>query len=231
MTATLVTGAERGLGRETARRLARKGHAVWLGAREGHGGEQAAEQVGGRYVALDVTDPVTIAAAVDRIGGVDAGLDVLVNNAAIAGCGGAVADVTVDAVRAVLETNVLGLIAVTQAFMPLLSRSPAAVIVNVSSVMGSIAVTGDPARIESLFVDLAYPTSKAAVNMLTSQYARAYPEMRINCVDPGYAVTELHPGHGEKTVEEAAEVIVSAALLGPDGPTGAFLGADGPLPW
>ena len=159
-------------------------------------------------------------ATIDREHG---SLDVLVNNAGIGGGRAPVPEVTADDVRRVYETNVFGIVRVTQAFAPLLLRSPSPVIVNVSSGMGSLAVTTDPERIESTVNGLAYPSSKSAVNMLTSQYAKAYPQMRINAVDPGYTATDLNGHSGPQTVEEGAEIIVRAASFGADG-------ADGRLP-
>jgi NAD(P)-dependent dehydrogenase (short-subunit alcohol dehydrogenase family) len=105
------------------------------------------------------------------------------------------------------------------------------VIVNVSSGMGSLAVTTDPARLESSLIGLGYPASKSAVNMLTSQYAKAFPRMRINAVDPGYTATDLNGHRGIKTVEQGAEIIVRMARLDGSGPTGTFVDADGPVPW
>jgi NAD(P)-dependent dehydrogenase (short-subunit alcohol dehydrogenase family) len=231
VTVTLITGADRGLGHETARRLLAEGHTVWMGARDPGSGSQAARELGGRFVQLDVTDPRAIGAAAASVSAEHGSLDVLVNNAGIAGEGLAVEETTVEQLRHVYETNVFGLVGVTQALVPLLLRSGNPVVVNVSSILGSIGATSDPKRFESVLLDLVYPSSKAAVNMLTSQYARAYPRMRINSVDPGYVITDLHPGHGGKTVEEGAEVIVWAASLGPDGPTGGFFDSDGAVPW
>jgi NAD(P)-dependent dehydrogenase (short-subunit alcohol dehydrogenase family) len=159
------------------------------------------------------------------------GLDVLVNNAGISGGRRPVADVTVEDLRRVYETNVFGVVGVTQAFVPLLLRSERPVIVNVSSGMGSLAVTSDPARLESTLIGLSYPSSKTALNMLTSQYAKAYPQMRINAVDPGYTATDLNDHRGTQTVAEGARAIVRAACLGPDRPTGAFLDATGVVLW
>ena len=119
----------------------------------------------------------------------------------------------------------------TKAFLPLLSMSSAPVIVNVSSGMGSLAITTDPERFESTLVGLAYPSSKTAVNMLTSMYAKAFPAMRINAVDPGYTATDLNGHRGTQTVSEGAAPIVRMACIGADGPTGAFVGSAGLLPW
>jgi NAD(P)-dependent dehydrogenase (short-subunit alcohol dehydrogenase family) len=227
----LITGANKGLGYEAARRLLAEGHTVWIGARDGARGEQAARELGGRFVQLDVTHQGSVEAAAARIEAEHGSLDVLVNNAGIAGERVAVPDTTVEQIRHVYETNVFGLVRVLQAFAPLLLRSPGPVVVNVSSGMGSLAITTDSERLESRIVALAYPSSKTAVNMLTSQYAKAYPQMRINAVDPGYTATDLNQHRGIKTVEEGAEAIVWAARIGPDGPTGGFFDADGTAPW
>ncbi len=124
-----------------------------------------------------------------------------------------------------------GVVRVTQAFLPLLAVSDAAVIVNVSSGLGSMAVTHDPERLESTYLSLAYSSSKAALNMLTSLYAKAYPAMRINAVDPGYTATDLNGHRGTQTVAEGAEIIVRMASIGADGPTGGYFSAAGPVPW
>jgi NAD(P)-dependent dehydrogenase (short-subunit alcohol dehydrogenase family) len=182
-------------------------------------------------VQLDVTDQQSVDSAVALIEREDGALDVLVNNAGIAGRRTPVPETTVEQLRDVYETNVFGVARVIQAFTPLLLRSEHPVVVNVSSGMGSIAVTTDPARLESGLIGLAYPSSKTAVNMLTSQYAKAYPQMRINAVDPGYTATDLNRHRGTQSIEEGAEAIVRAALLGPGGPTGGFFDAAGAVPW
>lgn len=228
---TLITGANKGLGRETARRLVQAGHTVWIGARDEQRGRSAADELGARFVQLDVTDDASVAAAAGRIEHEHGSLDVLVNNAGISGGRTPVPEVTVDDLRRVYETNVFGTVRVLQTFMPLLLRSSTPVVVNVSSGMGSITVTTDPQRLESGLVALAYPSSKTAVNMLTSQYANAYPQARINAVDPGYTATALNDHRGHRTIEQGAEAIVTAALLGPDGPTGGFFDDQGTVPW
>jgi NAD(P)-dependent dehydrogenase (short-subunit alcohol dehydrogenase family) len=230
MTKTLITGANRGLGREAARRLLADGHDVWLAARDPAKGQAVAEELGARFVELDVTDEASVAAAVERVEA-EGGLDVLVNNAGILGRRKAVPEMTPDDLRLVFETNVFGIVRVTRAFLPLLERSAHPVIVNVSSGMGSIGVTTDPSRLESSLISLAYPASKAAVNMLTTQYAKAFPQMRINAVDPGYTATDFNDHRGIKPVEQGAEVIVRMAELDGSGPTGAFVDEDGEVPW
>jgi NAD(P)-dependent dehydrogenase (short-subunit alcohol dehydrogenase family) len=230
MTTTLITGANKGLGHEAARRLIAAGHDVWVTARDADRGRAAAEELGARFVPLDVTDDASVAAAVERVGS-ESGLDVLVNNAGIAGGFTPVPDVTADDVAGVLATNVVGLVRVTQAFLPLLERSANPVVVNVSSGMGSFAITTDPARVESTIVGLAYPASKSAVTMLTTQYAKAFPHMRVNAVDPGYTATDLNRHSGTQTVEEGTDAVVRMAQLDASGPTGTFVDRHGAVPW
>jgi NAD(P)-dependent dehydrogenase (short-subunit alcohol dehydrogenase family) len=231
MTTTLITGANKGLGREAARRLLAAGHDVWVAARDADRGRVAAEELGGRFVQLDVTDDASVSAAVERVTAETGGLDVLVNNAGIAGGFTPVPEVTADDVARVLATNVVGLVRVTQAFVPLLERSANPVVVNVSSGMGSLAITTDPERVESTFVGLAYPASKSAVTMLTTQYAKAFPDIRINAVDPGYTATDFNNHSGPQSVEEGTDAIVRMAQLDASGPTGTFVDRHGAVPW
>jgi NAD(P)-dependent dehydrogenase (short-subunit alcohol dehydrogenase family) len=227
MTTTLITGANRGIGYEAARRLEAAGHDVWIGARDERRGRAAAEALGARFVQLDVTDDASVAAAARRL---DA-LDVLVNNAGILGARTAVPDTTADDVADVLATNVLGIVRVTRAFLPLLERSDNPVIVNVSSGMGSFGVTTEPERFESTLVGLGYPASKAAVTMLTTQYAKALPHMRVNAVDPGYTDTDFNDHTGTQTVAEGTDAIVRMAQVDASGPTGTFVDRNGVVPW
>ncbi|EHN80357.1 short chain oxidoreductase, partial [Streptomyces coelicoflavus ZG0656] len=181
------------------------------------------------------TDDASVAAAVRAVAA-DGGLDVLVNNAGIeergehntvTGADGTTAGL----LRTVFETNVFGLVRVIHAFLPLLRRSGAPVVVNVSSGLASLTGLGSPGSPGYGYPGLAYPASKTAVNALTVQYAKAFPGMRINAVEPGFTATDLNGNTGTQTVAEGAEVIVRAARLGPDGPTGGFFDAAGPLPW
>jgi NAD(P)-dependent dehydrogenase (short-subunit alcohol dehydrogenase family) len=227
MTTTLITGANKGLGYEAARRLLAAGHDVWVAARDAERGQAAADELGARFVQLDVTADESVAHAAEAVGE----LDVLVNNAGISGGRIPRPEVTPADVRRVLETNVVGIVRVTQAFVPLLERSRNPVIVNVSSGMGSLGITSDPDRLESTIVGLAYPTSKAAVNMLTTQYAKALPGMRVNAVDPGYTGTDFNDHRGTQSVQEGTEAIVAMAQIRPDGPTGAFVDRHGAVPW
>jgi NAD(P)-dependent dehydrogenase (short-subunit alcohol dehydrogenase family) len=230
MTRTLITGANRGLGYEAASRLLAAGHDVWLAARDPGRGLVAARQLRARFVRLDVTDDASAREAANRVAAAG-GLDVLVNNAGILGDMRPPAEVDADDVRRVFETNVVGLVRVTNAFLPLLGRSENPVIVNVSSGMGSMGVTTDPSRLESRMVGLAYPASKAAVTMLTSQYAKALPHMRVNAVDPGYTATGFNEYRGSQTVQEGTDAIVAMAQTGADGPTGTFADRHGRVPW
>jgi NAD(P)-dependent dehydrogenase (short-subunit alcohol dehydrogenase family) len=231
MTNTLITGANKGLGFETARRLIALGHTVYVGARDRERGEAAARRLGARFVQLDVTDDASVTAAAAWIQQQPGGLDILINNAGIAGAMAAPQDVTAEAVRGVYETNVFGIVRVTHAMLPLLRASANPVIVNVSSGLGSFEVVHDQSRIESKVVALAYCSSKSAVTMLTVQYARALPEMRINVVDPGYTATDLNHNSGPQTLEQGTDAIVRLATIGKDGPTGTFQDAAGILPW
>lgn len=227
MTTTLITGANRGLGFETARQLAAAGHQVWIGARDESRGQQAAQAIGGRFVHLDVADDASVAAAAETVGE----LDVLVNNAGISGGRVGPGEATVDDMRKVYETNVFGPVRLLHAFIPLLERSPAPVVVNVSSGLGSLALASDPAGPWSEANYPVYASSKAALNMLTIRYAAAFPTMRINSVDPGFTSTDFNEHRGTQTVEEGAEVIVQFALITPDGPTGGFFDRSGTETW
>ncbi|SEB63126.1 SDR family NAD(P)-dependent oxidoreductase [Streptomyces melanosporofaciens] len=235
MTTTLITGANKGLGFETARRLIAAGHTVYIGSRDAERGRRAAERLGARLVVLDVTDDASVAAAAKTIEA-DGGLDVLINNAGVeertpdGGVIGA-AEVTADMMRKVFETNVFGVVRVTHAFLPLLRRSAAPVVVNVSSGLASLDRVSTPDTPTHAYPGVSYPASKVTVNMLTVQYAKAFPQMRINAVEPGYTATDLNAHTGHQTVEEGAEIIVRMAQVGPDGPTGGYFDIEGTLPW
>ena len=235
MTTTLITGANKGLGFETARQLIAAGHTVYLGSRDAERGRLAAERLGARALLLDVTDEESVRAAASAVEA-DGGLDVLVNNAGIEDRGehnsiiGA-AEVTADQLRKIFETNVLGVVRVTHAFLPLLRRSAAPVVVNVSSGLASLTRLSTPGTPAYDYPGVAYPVSKTAVNMLTVQYAKAFPEMRINAVEPGFTKTDLNGNTGIQTVEQGARIIVRMARVGADGPTGGYFDAEGPLPW
>ncbi|MFE3225924.1 SDR family NAD(P)-dependent oxidoreductase [Nocardia sp. NPDC059228] len=233
MTTTLITGANKGLGFETARQLVAAGHTVYVGSRDAERGRLAAAEIGARSVQLDVTDDASVAAAA-KIIEADGGLDVLVNNAGIDIEGnGAVdlAEVTADMMRTVFDTNVFGVVRVVHAFLPLLRQSTAPVIVNVSSSLASMAGGTTPGTHTYAYPGLSYPASKTALNRITVQYAKAFPDIRINAVEPGYTATDLNAHAGRQTVEEGAEIIVRMAQVPQNGPTGGYFDASGTLPW
>jgi len=228
MTVTLITGANKGLGRETARRLIELGHTVYIGARSIERGEAAATELGARFVQLDVTDDASVEAAMGVIGEREGHLDVLVNNAGIS----ATADVNAPAALKVFDTNAVGIIRVTQAALPLLRKSENPVVVNVSSALGSFWAVTNPERRQFHYPAIIYGASKAAVSMLTVQYAKALPDIKFNAVEPGFTATDLTPASGAgQPVEKGAEVIVRMATIGKDGPTSTFQENEDELAW
>jgi NAD(P)-dependent dehydrogenase (short-subunit alcohol dehydrogenase family) len=229
MTNTLITGGNKGLGHETARRLIASGHQVYLGARDPERGRQAAKELGAHFVQLDVADDASVAAA--EVAHQAGHLDVLVNNAGIVGPHKAVADLTGPDAQEVFNTNVFSIVRTTNAFLPLLEKSPAPVIVNVSSGLGSFAVVHDPSRVEYTVPGALYQASKSAVTMLSVQYARQLPHIRVNVVDPGYTATDLNANCGPQTVTEGTDAIVAMATIGAGGPTGTFTDRHGVVAW
>ncbi|WP_234539888.1 SDR family NAD(P)-dependent oxidoreductase [Streptomyces shenzhenensis] len=235
MTTTLITGANKGIGRETARRLVAAGHTVYVGARDAERGRRAAEELGARFVLLDVTDDASVEAAAEKIEA-DGGLDVLINNAGIEPRNAdnsvpTARTVTADQMRNTFETNLFGVVRVLHAFLPLLERSAAPVVVNVSSGLASLTALSDPDHPAHFYPGIAYPASKTALNMLTVQFAKAFPALRINSVEPGFTKTDLNGNTGTQTAEEGAEIVVRMAQTGPDGPTGGYFDVNGRLSW
>src|SRR6201987_4752649 len=245
----LITGANQGIGLQIANDLAAKNFTVLVGSRDYARGEEAVKTIEGdaHALQLDVTDQASIAAAAERVRNEFGRLDVLVNNAAITHTrrlqpGETVQDyakstrprvVSLDEMRAVFETNVFGVIAVTQALLPLLREAPAARIVNVSSGVGSLTRNSDPAYPYRSIFGPVYPASKTALNAITLAMAIELESagIKVNAVSPGFTKTNLNNYEGTETVEEGAREAVRVALLGPDGPTGTFSGASGPIPW
>jgi len=229
MTTTFITGANKGLGYETARRLLALGHTVVLGARDKQRGAAAAAALGARVVPIDVTDDASVAAAAADVEAHEGSLDVLINNAGIIGAHSEPSKLTAADALEVYDVNLFGVIRTTTAFLPLLTNSADPVIVNVSSGLGSLALTHDPSRIESTVVAPLYTSSKAALVMLTTQYAKALPGVRVNAVDPGYTATDLNGHSGPQTVTEGTDAIVALATAGPGSPSGRFLHRDGEI--
>ncbi|GAA5021342.1 SDR family oxidoreductase [Actinopolymorpha pittospori] len=244
----LITGANKGIGRGAAEQLAALGMTVLLGARDPRRGEEAAAALrtaGGEAhaVTLDVTDPVTVREAAKQVGERFGHLDVLINNAGVTGSGQVSpqdafdqlpSTVDLDMVRAVFETNVFGVIAVTNAMLPLLRRSSAPRIVNVSSHAASLTLSSDPdGPFAALLPSAAYSPSKSALTALTVQYANELRKdgILVNAVAPGYVDTDSNNHTGFLTVAQGAAVLVRLATLGADGPTAGFFGEEGPLPW
>jgi NAD(P)-dependent dehydrogenase (short-subunit alcohol dehydrogenase family) len=232
----LVTGANKGIGKEIARLLAAAGLTVYLGSRDADRGRRAAEEIGGdvRPLTLDVTDAASIADAARRV----ETLDVLVNNAGMMVDGRRAGEADVDSFRRTYETNVFGVIAVTDAFLPVLRRSASPRIVNVSSGTGSLTWSSDPTREFAVSAGgaAAYRSSKTALNALTVFYAQALAGdgFKVNALAPGLRATDLNARAAASSGDpaEAAEGAVRLALLGGDGPTGEFHSWDGaPVPW
>jgi NAD(P)-dependent dehydrogenase (short-subunit alcohol dehydrogenase family) len=233
-TSVLISGANRGLGLQTATELADRGWVVWLASRDLEAGKAAAGRLAGdvRSLQLDVTSDESVAAAVETVEAAGTGLDVLVNGAGIvAGDTGDPATVAPTDFLATFGVNLLGPIRLTRAFLPLLRQSSDPRIVMVSSGMGSITRTSSPDTLEHTIPSLVYSSSKAALNMVTTQYAKMLPDFRINAVDPGYTATDLNGHRGHKTVAEGARIIVDTATAEPGGPTGGFYDEDGVVPW
>ncbi|TKK87536.1 SDR family oxidoreductase [Herbidospora galbida] len=232
MTTALITGANKGIGFETARLLAERGVDVVIGARDPGRGEEAAARLGVGCVRLDVTSPETITAAAAFLAERFGSLDILVNNAGIAQ-GGPPTETPLDLMRGLYEVNVFGVVAVTNAMVPLLLKSPAGRIVMVSSEVGSLTVTTDPANPWGDLNSLAYQSSKTALNMVTALYAKelAGTAIKVNAISPGYCATDLNGFQGDRTAAQGAAVSVSMALLGDDGPTGTFVNEAGVVAW
>lgn len=235
----LVTGANKGIGREIARQLAAGGHTVYVGSRDAVRGEEAAAEIGGdaRPLVLDVTDAASVAAAARQV----PELDILVNNAGISGERQPVTDEDLDKFRRVYETNVFGVVAVTNAFLPALRRSAHPRIVNISSGTASLAASAGQAAGVIAFGQPsgdfgAYRSSKTALNELTVLYAAALAGdgVKVNALAPGIRRTDLNAAAAARGGDpgEAAAAAVRLALLPDDGPSGQFVSWDGtPVPW
>jgi NAD(P)-dependent dehydrogenase (short-subunit alcohol dehydrogenase family) len=245
----LITGANKGIGFETARQLGAAGMTVLVGARHGARGREAERVLreGGanaRHVELDVASEESVRKAAAQVAAEYGRLDILVNNAGITGSGGPPgarpSETPVGVMRAVYETNVFGVIAVTNAMLPLLRRADAGRIVNVSSEVGSVTLRTDPEGPQKVMPpSLPYPSSKTALNMVTVMYAIELKDtpIKVNAANPGYTATDLNGRTGFRAAAEGAEVSVFLATLPGDGPSGVLWGYEwatggyGVLPW
>ncbi|MFF3754554.1 SDR family NAD(P)-dependent oxidoreductase [Streptomyces sp. NPDC002018] len=228
MTVTLITGANKGIGFETAKQLLELGHTVYIGARDAERGEKAAAALGARFVQLDVTDDASVSGALATIGAAEGRLDVLINNAGVLG------NEALDGPTAlrVFDTNAVGNVRVTEAALPLLHESSNPTVVTVSSSAGSFWAVTNPDRPEYHLPLALYSASKAAATMLTVQYAKAYPGIRFNAIEPGTTATDMTADFGiGRSPEESAGVVVRFATLDANGPTGTFQDEAGELPW
>ena len=234
----LITGANKGIGKEIARQLGAQGLTVLLGARDAGRGTEAAEElrkegIDAHALQLDVTDEASIADAAKSIEGDHGRLDVLVNNAGIALDRVPASEIDLDTLRRTYETNVFGVFAVTQAMLPLLKKSEAGRIVNMSSGLGSLTQNSDPNWGFAGVKPLAYNSSKAALNMITVIFAAELKDtaVKVNAADPGFTATDLNQHRGTRTVAQGATAAVRLATLPPDGPTGGYFDEDGIVPW
>ncbi|MGI5157808.1 SDR family NAD(P)-dependent oxidoreductase [Microbispora sp. CA-102843] len=241
-TSVLITGGNKGLGFEAARRLGEEGWTIFLGSRDEGRGRAAADKLaaGGVHVVmvpLDVTSDESVAGAVRLVREHTDRLDVLINNAGAPGKVVAPADATVDEIHSVYDTNVYGPIRVTHAFLPLLQAADHPRVVMVSSAGGSFAVVTDPEQAVSRMHELAYSSSKAALNMITVRYAQALPKIKFNAVTPGevanhkFTATDMNNHTGQLTVTEGTDPIVGLAMIDADGPTGIFIDRLGSVDW
>jgi NAD(P)-dependent dehydrogenase (short-subunit alcohol dehydrogenase family) len=235
----LVTGANKGIGLEIARQLAEADVAVVMGGRDLKRGQDAANALAETGLAveaieIDLNDETTIVSAAAKIAARHGRLDILVNNAGIVDAeDGPPSVATTGAARRLMETNFLGTLAVTQAMLPLLRRSGAGRIVNLSTTLGSLAINGDPTSPYYEARLIGYNASKAALNMLTVQLAAELKDTPIvvNSVAPGYVRTDLTGGNGFMSPAEGARLPVKYALLGADAASGRFVEPQGDAPW
>jgi len=235
----LVTGANKGIGYETARQLASRGMTILLGAREEQRGKAAAaklqsEGLDVQFLRLDVNDQTTREAARRFIEDKFGRLDILVNNAAVAlDINLKPSEVDMQTLRKTFDTNFFGVISVTQALLPLIRKSDAGRIVNVSSGLGSLTQNSDPSWEFYPVKLLAYNASKTALNAFTVMLAHELKDtaIKVNSADPGFTATDMNDHRGYKTVEQGAAIITQLATLPASGATGGYFDDHGVLPW
>ncbi|NDK32771.1 SDR family NAD(P)-dependent oxidoreductase [Nesterenkonia haasae] len=227
MTVTLITGANKGIGFETAKQLVAQGNVVYIGARSAERGEAAAAAIGGRFVQLDVTDDASVTAALAAVDQAEGRLDTLVHNAGILET-----ELSGPAALRAFDTNAVGFVRVTEQALPLLRKSTHPSVLTISSSAGSFWAVTTPQRPEYGLGAPLYSASKAAATMLTLQYAKAHPDIRFNALEPGVTATDLTAGLGiGRPAAESAQVVARMATLGADAPSGTLQDEFGPLPW
>jgi NAD(P)-dependent dehydrogenase (short-subunit alcohol dehydrogenase family) len=234
----LITGANKGIGFEVARQIAKAGWTVLAAARNPQLGEKAvaklkAEGLDAHFIHIDLDAPETATVAAETIRQQFGKLDLLINNAAIAGTGdGPPSKVNIATLGSVMQTNYVGTVAITQALLPLLQAAGKAQVVNVSSELGSVSLHTDANWKYAPVKLLAYCASKAALNMFTAQLAYEFRDksIAVNSVNPGYTATDLNGNSGTQTIEEGAAEIVRVALLDPP-VTNKYLETGGEIPW
>jgi NAD(P)-dependent dehydrogenase (short-subunit alcohol dehydrogenase family) len=238
----LISGANRGIGFETARQLGQKGITVIVGARTYRAAKEAAdklvaERIEAYPVALDVTKDEDRVAAARFVAEKFGKLDILVNNAGIGGEGGLLNPHTIETteseLQTVFNTNLFSVIAVTREFLPLLKRSPAGRIVNLSSILGSLTLQATPGSPIEPLKAFAYNASKTALNQFTVHLAAELrgTNIKVNSAHPGWVKTELGTQYAQLEIVDGAKTSVDLALVGPDGPNGKFIHAGQQLPW
>jgi NAD(P)-dependent dehydrogenase (short-subunit alcohol dehydrogenase family) len=238
-TIALVTGANKGIGREISRQLAAKGILVLMGARDRERGEKAvadlrAQGIPVEFIRIDVTSQPSVDQAVSEVNRRHGRLDILVNNAGIALDWFPGSELAVETLQKTYETNVFGVFRVTKALLPLLKKSKHGRVVNLSSALGSLTRSADPdSPLASRNMLLAYCSSKAALNMITVQFANELKTsgIKVNAANPGFTATDMNQHRGPRTVEQAAATPVRLALLPDDGPTAGVFSDEGSEPW
>lgn len=235
MKTALITGANKSIGFEMARQLAQKGYFVYIGSRDTNRGEAAANKLKAEglnnveAIQLDVVNKASIEAAQKVIEGKNGSLDLLINNAGIPGAFPQDATtVDINTIREVYDTNFFGVIAVTQAFVPLMRKADQPVIINVTSGLGSLTLHSDPSWSYYNFKSAAYGTSKTALNAytITLAYELRDTAFKVNAVDPGYTATDFNHNQGPLKVEDSAAFVLRYADIAADGPTGKFFSHD-----
>lgn len=227
MTITLITGANKGIGFETAKQLVELGHDVYVGARDAERGRKAAAEIGARFVQLDVTSDESVGRALEAIKEAEGRLDGLVHNAGIL-----TTDLDGPTALRSFDTNAVGIVRVTEAALPLLRKSANPNVLTITSSAGSFWANTNPERPESALPLALYAASKAAATMLTLKYAQAHPDIKFNAIEPGTTATDMTADFGiGRSPQETARVVVRFATLDADGPTGTLQDESGHLPW